>query len=185
MQLLVIGLVIFIGIHLIPSLTNFRQTLIHRLGEKTYKVIFAVIAFTGLVLIIIGKGEASFSLVWSPPPWGRQATYLIMPFAFILLTAAYLPTNIKRFTRHPMLWAVTLWSVSHLLSNGDLASILLFVSIGLFALFDMISANMRGAKLTDEKVSIYRDLTVILIGIVTYVLVLLVHPAWSGFRMLR
>ncbi len=106
-----------------------------------------------------------------------------MPLAFILLTAAHMPTNIKRFTRHPMLWGVTIWSFAHLLANGDQAAIILFVSIGAFSLFDMVSANIRGAKLSTIKYPINKDLTVIFIGIVTFVGVMFIHPTWSGIRL--
>jgi len=185
MQILVLGLIIFVGIHLLPSFPSLRQGLINRFGEKIYKGIFALVAFAGLIIIIIGKERAPFTLIWEPPFWGRDISYLLMLFAFILVTAAYMPTNIRRFTRHPMLWGVTIWSVSHLLSKGDLAAMLIFIVIGLFALFDMASSNIRGAELSQEKVSINRDLTVILIGVVSYFVVLTIHPAWSGFRMLR
>lgn len=185
MYLLLLGLAVFIGIHLLPSFPGLRRGLIGRFGEKTYKGIFAVIAVIGIIIIIIGKSHAPFVVVWEPPYWGRDASYLIMLFAFILVTAAYLPTNIRRFTRHPMLWGVVLWSIAHLLSKGDLAAITIFIAIGIFALFDMVSSNLRGAKLSTEKLSINKDLTVVLIGVATYFVVLTIHPAWSGFRMLR
>ena len=185
MQTLILGLIIFIGIHLLPSFPALRSKLIGRCGEKIYKGVFAGIALVGLIVIIIGKDKAPFLEVWEPPFWGRDVSYLLMLIAFVLVTAAYLPTNIRRFTRHPMLWGVTIWSIAHLLSKGDLAAMSIFFSIGIFAIFDMISANLRGAVLAQEKISIYRDLTVVLIGVVTYFVVLTIHPAWSGFRMLR
>lgn len=185
MYLLLLGLAIFIGIHLVPSLGGLRRFLIGTIGEKTYKIVFALIAVLGITVITIGKKHAPFIQVWEPPVWGRDASYVIMLFAFILVTAAYLPSNIRRFTRHPMLWGVVLWSIAHLLSKGDAAAMSIFVAIGLFALFDMVSSNIRGARLAMEKLPLNRDLTVILIGVVTYIVVLTIHPAWSGFRMLR
>ena len=185
MYLLLLGLVIFIGIHLVPSCTGLRRGLINRFGEKTYKGIFAIIAILGIVIITIGKSHAPYIHIWEPPVWGRDASYVFMLFAFILVTAAYLPCNIRRFTRHPMLWGVIIWSIAHILSKGDAAALSIFIAIGLFALFDMISANIRGAQLTTEKLPFNKDLTVVLIGVVTYFVVLTIHPAWSGFRMLR
>lgn len=185
MYLLLLGLAIFIGIHLVPSFTRLRRGLIGRFGEQGYKGIFALISVLGLVVIIIGKSHAPFIQVWEPPFWGRDSSYVFMLFAFILVTAAYLPSNIRRFTRHPMLWGVTLWSIAHLLSKGDAAAMAIFIAIGLFALFDMVSSNIRGAQLSVEKLPLNKDLTVVLIGVVTYFVVLTIHPAWSGFRMLR
>lgn len=102
-----------------------------------------------------------------------------MPLAFILVTAANVQGNIKRYIRHPMLWGVTLWSISHMFSSGDLASIIIFISFVLFAFFDMASANKRGASLSNIKFPVYWDIIVILVGIGAYAAVLIVHPSTS------
>ena len=184
MSVLLLGLTILIGIHLLPSFRPFHAGLIQRMGEKVYKLTFSIIAFIGLALIIIGKGNTPYILIWQPPAWGRDIPYIFMPFAIILITAAYLPSNIRRFCRHPMLLGVTLWATAHLIANGDLTSITIFSSIGIFALFDMVSSNIRGAKSSDKRISIYRELTVILIGLAGYFIILTIHPAWPGFQML-
>ena len=103
--------------------------------------------------------------------------------ALILFAAAYLPGNIKRYTRHPMLWGVCMWSIAHLIANGDLAALMIFTGIGLFALFDMWSANRRGAVYSVVKRSLSWDLLVIVIGVVAYIAVLSVHPASSPLRL--
>ena len=144
MKILVTGLVLFIGIHLLPSFAGLRRTLVQRLGEIPYKGLFALPALLGLALIVIGKRQAEIIPVWTPPAWGQPIAFLGMPLVFILLVAAYLPGNIKRYTRHPMLWGVVLWSLCHLLVSGDLASMSIFLSLGVFALLDMASANRRG-----------------------------------------
>lgn len=177
MKILITGLLIFIGIHLLPTFKNVRQGLVTRLGMYPYKVLFALPALLGLVLIVIGIKQADPIPVWLPPAWGYWAPYVVMPIVFILLTAAYLPGNIKRYTRHPMLWGVFLWALAHLFSNGDLGSMLLFISLALFSLFDMVSANRRGAVLSQTRVPLYRDLIIIVIGIIAYLAVLLFHPA--------
>ena len=177
---LILGLVIFFGIHLLPSAPSLRQTLTGRLGLTGYKILFGVIAATGLICIVIGKGGAPFVTVWEPPPWGRTVNFFLMPIAFILFTAGYLPSNIKRFTRHPMLWGVVIWSVAHLLSNGDRTSMIIFISFALYSLFDMVSANRRGAVRSPNRHSKFRDLTVILIGFACFVAVTFLHPALTG-----
>ena len=182
MKLLIAGLVIFIGIHLLPTFSGIRRGLITRLGEFPYKGLFALPALLGLVLIVIGLRQAEEIPVWSPPAWGYKVPYIIMPVVFIMLAAAYFPGNIKRFTRHPMLWGVVLWSGAHLLATGDLAVMILCISLALFALFDMASANRRGAVLSQTRLPWYRDIIIIIIGMLAYLGVLLVHPAASPLR---
>lgn len=185
MKILIAGLLLFIGIHLLPTFVGVRRGLLERLGEYPYKGIFALSALLGMALIIIGYRQAGLVPVWNPPAWGRQAVYLIMPIVFILLTAAYIPGNIKRFTRHPMLWGVTLWAVVHLLVKGDLASMLVFIGLALFALFDMVSANRRGAALSQTRTPYYYDIFIIALGIIAYLAVLLVHPSSSPLLLLN
>ena len=58
-----------------------------------------------------------------------------------MIVAAYIPGNIKRMLKHPMLVGVKLWALAHLLANGDLASIILFGAILAWAVFDRITAQ--------------------------------------------
>ncbi|MFQ5993802.1 MAG: NnrU family protein [Acidiferrobacterales bacterium] len=180
MSVLILGLVVFLGIHLVPTFSDLRQGLIQRFGERGYKGVFAAISLAGLILIIVGKGRADFVPLWQPPVWGRHIAPLLMLLAFVLLSAAYLPSNVKRFTAHPMLWAVTLWSAAHLLANGDLASLLLFGTIGLFALFDMVSANMRGDTKSKTRYALTKDVIAVAIGLVAYVVLVVLHPYLFG-----
>ncbi len=185
MAILVTGLVLFIGIHLVPSSPALRGGLVERLGEKRYKGIYAVTALLGLVLIIIGKGAADFEPLYAPPAWGRQAAMILMPASIVLFPAANMPTNIKRFTRHPMLWGLTLWSVAHLLANGDRASVLLFGTFGAFGLFAMWSANRRGAQKSDTVVPVAKDAMVLVAGLVAWALLLFLHPYLFGVRLVH
>ena len=183
MKILVTGLLIFIGIHLLPTFSALRRRLIGRLGEYPYKGLFALVALLGLALVVTGYRQAEVIPVWNPPAWGAQVVYIVMPVVFMLLAAAYVPGNIKRFTRHPMLWGVTLWSAAHLFVKGDLASMILFITPGIFALYDMASANRRGAVLMQTRKPYYFDILIILLGAVAYAAVLLVHPATSPLRL--
>jgi uncharacterized membrane protein len=176
MTLLVTGLVIFIGVHTLPMFITIRQGLITKYGELPYKGMFALISCIGFTLIVLGKYQAEVIPVWQPPAWGLQLPFYIMPFAFILLCAAYLPSSVRRITRHPMLWGVTLWALAHLPANGDLASIMLFGSLGLFSLADMYSANCRGAVRVRQSYAWYQDCLVIIIGLTIFWLTLQWHP---------
>jgi uncharacterized membrane protein len=102
----------------------------------------------------------------------------------VLLAGAYVPTNIKRFTAHPMLWAVTVWAAAHLLANGDLASLVLFGGLGTFALVDMWSANVRGAEVVATRQPLFKDLATVIAGLVAYGVFLALHSYLFGVSVI-
>lgn len=180
MNLLIAGLLVFMAAHLLPTVPSARAAMIGRLGEKTYKIAFSLVSLAGFILLVIGKGRAPFVSVYTPPAWGHIATAALMLPALILLPAAHMPGNIKRFTRHPMNWAVVIWATGHLLANGDQASITLFASFGLYAVIDMWSANNRGATHQVAKLPVKKDVIIVLAGIVTYGLIRALHVHLFG-----
>lgn len=184
MAFLISGLLIFFGIHLLPVFPEIRSRLVQKTGEKSYKGLFGLIALAGLVLIVVGMGGRAYIPVWEPPVVLAHFSLLLMVPVFILLSAAYVPCNIKRFTRHPMLWGVTFWAVAHLLANGDLGSIMLFGSFLLYSLFDMWSANRRGAEKSAKVQPLLYDAGVALLGIVGYVFFFLMHSHIIGVSVL-
>jgi len=180
MLLLILGMVIFIAVHLVPTFVDLRQKLIGWKGEAFYKIGYSCAALVGLILIIVGKGRVAHVPVWDPPGWAYRATQITMLIALILLPAAYMPTNLKRFMRHPFLTGLALWAFSHLLVNGDLASIVLFGGFGVFALFDIWSSNRRGAEKTDKNFPIYFDVVLVAVGVIVFGIILHLHPYLFG-----
>lgn len=178
--MLIAGLLIFTGLHLLPALVPARQVLVNRLGQNLYLGLYALISLSALVLIIIGKIYAEFTPIWNPPTWSKHATMLLMSLSFILFAAADMPSNIKRFTRHPMLWGVVVWSLAHLLANGDLASMLLFAGFGLYAVVVMPLLTRRGDKKQTRKYPFYKDLILAVAAISVYLVVLFLHPYLFG-----
>jgi uncharacterized membrane protein len=176
MQLLIIGMTVFVAIHLIPSAPNLRASLLGKLGENGYKGIYSLLALAGLGMIIYGKAIASYDPVWYPPAWSRHLVWAMMLPALILIVAANVPGNVKRLTPHPMMWAVSIWAIAHLMANGDKASIILFAPLLAFAAIHIVSANSRGAQVQSEKLPLAADLKVVIIGIVVYVALLFAHP---------
>ena len=177
MALLISGLILFIGMHTLPSFTAARGYLVGLLGEMTYKGLFGLISLAGFGLIIAGMSRAELQPLWLAPPWAYRIPYLLMPLSFILVVAAYLPSHIRRLTPHPMLWGVIVWSIAHLPANGNLAAILLFCSMGLFSLFDILSMNRRGKIKAPSDCRWYHDVLVVGIGLTGYLLCLQIHPA--------
>ena len=133
MALLILGMVIFLSAHLIPTFVGLRQKLVGWKGETVYLICYALVSALGLALIIAGKATAPIVPIWEAPRWMNHLTMTAMLPSVILIAAAYIPNNLKRFIRHPFLWGFTLWSLSHLLVNGDLGSLVLFGGIGAFA----------------------------------------------------
>jgi uncharacterized membrane protein len=184
MLIFITGIIILIGIHLVPSFPVLREKFIDQLGLWPYKGIFALVALTGLLLIIFGKASAEIIPVWEPPEWSRHIPLTIMPVSLVLIIAAYMPSNIKRFTPHPMLWGVAIWAATHLAANGDLVSIILFSSLGLYALFDIWSADNRGSKKSEVVLSPVKDVIVIVSGLVFYSIVLVFHEHITGMSVI-
>lgn len=180
MFLLILGLAIFILVHLFPVFQSRRTALISRLGELTYKAGFAVIALLGFVLIVMGKADAAFVEIWQPSQMFAIVTKLLMLPAMILMVAAYVPSNFKRKIRHPMLMSVKIWAVVHLLANGDLASIVLFGSFLAYAVIAMISINRRGEWVRPDEKPLALDILVIVSGGVAYAVIGLYHLQLFG-----
>ena len=146
---------------------------------------FAVLSVIGLVLIITGMGRAERIVIWHPPAVAGLATAVAMAPALILLVAANFNGHIKRIVRHPMSLGVLLWSVSHLVANGELASLFLFGGFAVFAVLDMFrfkigSSNRRVAAVPGKPASLTKDFLAVVIGLIGYALLVVFHDALFG-----
>mgnify|MGYP001080072576 CR=1 FL=1 len=146
MTLLIIGLILFLGIHSIRIVADpLRQSLVDRMGLLPFKAVYAVVSIVGLVLIVQGYGAARLDpvVLYQPPAFLRHLTMLLMLIVFPALLAAYFPGRIQSTLKHPMLVAVKAWALSHLLVNGTLADVLLFGGFLAWAVADRISVKRR------------------------------------------
>ena len=146
LALLVLGLAVFMASHVFTTFRPSRAAMVGRMGESGYKIAYSLVSLTGLVLI--GYGYALYRAtgwvdVWHPPAWTRHVTVALVWPAIICVTAAYIPGRIKTALKHPMLVGIKLWALAHLISNGDLGSIILFGSFLAYAVFDRISLKRR------------------------------------------
>ena len=142
----ILGLVVFLGAHVFVSRRNERAALISRLGRGPYLGLFALVSIVGLVLL--GFGFARYRAeglipVWYPPAWTRQIVVAAMWPASIAVVAAYIPGDIKRVLKHPMLVGVKIWAVAHLCANGDLGGMILFAAVLAWAVYDRITLKRR------------------------------------------
>jgi uncharacterized membrane protein len=147
MTLLMLGLVLFLGVHSTRIVAGgWRTATIARVGEKPWKGIYSLLSIAGFVLLVIGYGAARQSpvVLFAPPVWTRHLAALLTIPAFVLLVAAYVPGNaIKRAVGHPMMASVKVWALAHLLANGTLADVLLFGTFLAWAVLGFIAARRR------------------------------------------
>lgn len=186
LAILVAGLVVFIGAHVFVTMRDQRAALIGRIGEGPYKGLLALASVIGLILIGYGFGEyraTDWIDVWYPPRWTFYITELLMWPASIFVVAAYIRGHIWRTLKHPMLVGVKTWAVAHLISNGDLGSILLFGSFLLWAGYDRMTLKHRAdAGAPAIPAGGHRnDIIALVVGTVLYVVLGLVfHPLVVG-----
>ena len=183
---MVLGLVLFLGVHTVPTRRELRARAIASFGEGGYKIGYAVVSLSGLVLIVWGFANyraTGWIDVWHPPKAFKHITVALMLPAVILVVAAFIRGRIYTTLKHPMLAGVKLWAAAHLLANGDLGSIVLFGSFLGWAVFDRISLQRR----TDPGAPPIpvggwgNDLIAVAVGIVAYLaLAFAFHPVVIG-----
>jgi uncharacterized membrane protein len=147
MTLLILGLVLFLGVHSTRIVAEgWRTQMLAKLGPNGWKGLYSVLSIVGFVLIVQGYGAARLepTVLWGSPTWVRMLASLLTLGAFVLLVATYVPRNgIKARLRHPMVLAVKVWAIAHLLANNTLADLVLFGSFLLWAVFSFRAARGR------------------------------------------
>jgi uncharacterized membrane protein len=182
----ILGLVIFLGAHVFVTMRDERAVFVAKIGEWPYRGLFSLVSIVGIVLIAYGFASyraAGFIAIWNPPPWTRHIVEVLMWPASSRIVAAYIPGNIKRVLKHPMLAGVKTWAFAHLCANGDLGAIILFGSVLAWAVYDRITLNHRsdpgappipvgGAK---------NDVIAVVVGTIVYLaLGFVFHPVVIG-----
>ena len=179
---LVLGIVLWSLVHAFPSLAPAgRAELVARLGEGPYKGLFALAAVAAVVVMVIGWRAAAPVPVYAPPAGGRELAGIVMLVAFVLFPTARLPSNIRRWVRHPQLTAVALWAAAHLIANGDSRSVLLFGALGLWALIEMVLINRRdGAWQRPGPLPLAAEIKPLAAGVILFAVFLALHPYLFG-----
>src|SRR5471032_164313 len=149
---LIVSGVVFHGSHIALSSTRLRGNLRGQLGERGYLALYSLVSLATFAWFVTAYIHAPVLIVWRAAAWTVLVPLVFMPFASILLIAGYSTPNptavgmervagdddpapgIMRVTRHPIMWAIGLWALSHLSVNGDLASLLFFGSLAALAL---------------------------------------------------
>ncbi len=147
-SLLVAGLVLFLGVHLLPTVSPVRASLVARLGERRYRGAFALASALGLVAVVAGfaqAGPAGRERIFAPLPAAIAIAPYAMVVSFILFASANMRGHLRKTVQHPMLLGLAVWSLVHLLANGDLRGTVLFGAFLAYALVDLGSAVSRRA----------------------------------------
>jgi uncharacterized membrane protein len=172
MSILILGLILFLGAHSVRVFAEgWRSAQIARGGEARWKGVIGVASLVGFGLIVWGFGLARNQpvMLWSPPVWTRHVAGLLMLLAFVLLVAAYVPGNaLKARLGHPMVLAVKVWALAHLLANGNLGDVVLFGSFLVWAVLNFRAARRRPAEGPAVPVSGARTGLVVVIGVVAW-----------------
>jgi uncharacterized membrane protein len=181
---LVLGLVIFLGVHSIAIFApGWGERMIARLGLGPWKILYSVASAVGFLMIVGGYAQARLEPValYVPPLWLRHVAALLMLPVFPLLIPTYRPGRIKAAVKHPTLVAVKAWALSHLLVNGMLADVLLFGGFLAWAVLDRISVGKRPQAAAEAPGPISSDIIAVVGGLVLYVVfVMWGHMALIG-----
>lgn len=182
MTTLIVGLILFFGVHSLSIINEpFRNRLNSAMGEGPFKGLYSLVSLAGLVLIVWGYGAARMdpTVIYTPPGWLKHVAFLLLLPVFPLLFATYFPGRIKAKLGHPMLVAVKLWALAHLLANGMLHDLLLFGSFLTWAVADRISMKRRTQRniptLPGSKAN---DIIAVAGGLAVYVVMVLWAHQW-------
>lgn len=177
-----LGVGLWSGLHFIPSLARgLRDSLIERLGDKAYKILFALGVVCSIALMVLGWRSTTPVDLYVPPSWGAPVASALVLVAFLLFGLAHAKTNVKRLIRHPQLTGLVIWSIGHLLANGDNRSVVLFGVLGCWALVEMPLINRReGAWVRPDPVPLKAEIRPVVTGLIIFAVFLFAHPYLFG-----
>lgn len=183
---LILGLVLFIGMHSISIVALSLRDKFAAKSELGWKLLFSVVSIVGIVLIVKGYADLKQTpaLLYATPLWLRHVAATLLLPTFVLFLAPYFPGRINNIIKHPQLVAVILWAVAHLLVNGTLADVILFGSFLVWAIVNRVSMINRVTRpVPGAPKSKLNDVVVVVAGLVLYgVTVFWLHETLFGVR---
>jgi uncharacterized membrane protein len=171
--ILILGLLLFLGVHSVSIVAPaYREARMRSMGGGAWRGVYSVLSAIGFLLIVWGyaRAQPTAPVLYVPAFWLTHVTVLLMALAMIALAVYALPAGrLKPALKHPMLVSVKIWALAHLLANGDLASLILFLSFLAWAVFDRISLKRRQAALP-EPGPVRNDVFAIIAGLAIWAL---------------
>ena len=182
MNWLIAGVALFISTHLVSAVVpSAVSSLKAAIGPNLFRGIYSVLVLVGVTLIVIGWRSAIPVVVYAPPVWGSHLALTLMFVAVYLFGASHAKLRVLRFVRHPQLTAVLIWSVSHLLANGDIRSIILFGPLGIWAALEIPLINRReGEWQKPAPAAMKSEIIGLVVGAVVYLVLIALHPYFAG-----
>jgi uncharacterized membrane protein len=221
---LLIAEIAFCGSHVLLSSTRWRGALRDQLGERGFLALYSLTALVTLAWLIMAYRRAPMVPLWALHRWMALVPILVMPWASILLVSGYTTRNptavgmeraatandpapgILRITRHPVMWAIALWALAHIVPNGNAASLMLFSGIAALALggtvlidrkkrlalgsnwpaIAQITSNLPFLALIAGRTRLrWRDIGAlrIIAGLLLFAVLYLAHPMLTGMRV--
>lgn len=179
---LALGILLWSGLHLIPSLApQWRDQQQQRFGATPYKIGFALGIVLSIVLMVVGWRSSAPTFLYATPSWLGMLALLAIIAAFILFGAGRRPTRIGHWVRHPQLTGVAVWAVSHLILNGDSRAVLLFGGLAIWSVAEIVLISRReGEWIKPEVPSVAVEIRGLVISLVVFAVVLLLHPWIAG-----
>lgn len=178
MSLLILGCAVFLGSHFIGA-WGYRQHVEAVAGHNGYMGLVTFGSIAAIFLMVFGYKQIEVQYLWLPIVPSYELALYLMPLAAILLVAGNMPCNIARLVPHSMLTGIALWAALHLLANGDVASTIIFVTFGGYALYRRFSLSPK----VQERQPLYRDATAVAIGGGVYWAMLRFHETLSGVAL--
>ena len=201
LNIVIIGITLFVLAHLIPVFPSWRAAIIKAVGENGYKLAFSLLVAAGFFGAIIAYRYTPHMPVWSPPPALRGVTLVLMFLSLLCFVGSANTPWFSRVVRHPMLYGIILLGIAHLFANGERAGVVLFGELALFGLLWQVLTDRRDALVDAEKFAAKKQTTSLLpfakwnalgekappvtlkpllIALIAFVVVLLLHPYLFG-----
>ncbi len=182
MTIMIAGLVLFLGVHLVPAVPGLRRSLAARWDERRYKGIFAAISGIGLVAIVVGYHFADRGpQLFAPVALAHAAAPWVVTISFVLFASSHMRGHLRHALKHPMVIGVVLWSGTHLLANGDQRGTILFGSFLAWSVIDLTASLLRG-PIQPFAPTLRHDLMAVVGGVVVAGIVMMLHPWLFGVR---
>jgi len=178
MSNLVIGAVLWIVTHLGIINSGVRPVLVSKLGKRAYTLIYSLISFAVLIFLIMSFNRLETNtLLWTPVPLFRWLAIILMPVALIFAVGTFMTSNptivgqmhklgsfgkgqgLIRITRHPFQWSVIIWSLTHIIANGELGSLIFFGALLAVSAIGTLTMDKKKAERIGEDWHKFADVT--------------------------